>query len=179
MFQKIIDNQAQQGLLALMPFFLVVSSLYSGISTGLIIITLLLIQTLFFFVIRNLIPLKLRFVTILIVSISIVLIANMILSAEKYNIAINIGFLFPLLVMNTMMLSFYESVFSYQKLSLVMKQILTMGLTILFTFLLYSIIVSVSDGLSFLTSPAACLILVGFIFALFNCFNKPETENSL
>jgi len=172
MIQKLLENEIQPGLLALSPFFLIASSLFVGFSTGLITVILILFLAPIIYLLRNLIPLQQRLAVILVISVSVVLIARMLLHAEAYSIADKIGLFFPLLVMNSLVLSVNETMFSKQDFISVISHILSIGIAILFFFVIFGFFRELFDAFSILTSPAGCFFLSGFLFAAINYFKS-------
>lgn len=168
MIQRLFNTETQPGLLALAPFFLVASSLYAGFSTGLIIAALLPVLALIIYFLRNLIPSQQRLAAMLIISTTVVLITRMFLNAEAYAIADKIGIFLPLLLMNSLVLSINERMFSIQGFKSVMRYIFSIGIAILLFFTIFGFLRELFDGFSILTSSAGCFFLSGLLFATIN-----------
>jgi len=177
MIQKLIDYEVQIGMLAFAPFFLVASSLYIGFSIGLITVILILFLAPIIYLLRNLIPLQQRLAVILVISVSVILITRMLLSAEAYSIADKIGLFLPLLVMNSLVLSVNETMFSLQDFKSVISHILSIGIAILFFFVIFGFLRELFENYSIFTSPAGCFFLSGFLFATINYFKSNKLEH--
>jgi H+/Na+-translocating ferredoxin:NAD+ oxidoreductase subunit E len=172
MIQKLLDNEFQRGLLAFSPFFLAISSLFIGFSTGLITVILFLLLAPLIYSLRNLIPSQQRLAFILVISVSFMLIARMLLQAEAYSIADKIGLFLPLLLMNSMVLSVNETMFSMQDIKSAISHIFISALAILFFFVIFGFMRELVDSFSIFTSPAGCFFLSAFIFAAINFFKS-------
>jgi len=172
MIQKLLDNEVQTGMLALAPFYLVASSLYVGFSIGLITAILILFLALIIYALRNLIPPQQRLVVILVISVSVILIARMLLNAEAYSIADKIGLFLPLLLMNSLVLSVNETMFSIQDFKSIFSHIFSIGVAILFFFVIFGFLRELFENISIFTSPAGCFFLSGFLFATINLFKN-------
>lgn len=170
MIQKLLDYEVQIGLLALSPFFLVASSLFVGFSIGLITVILILFLAPIIYSLRNLIPSQQRLAIILVISVSVVLIARMLLNAEAYSIADKIGLFLPLVVMNSLVLTVNETMFSIQDFKSVFSHIFGIGVAILFFFVIFGFLRELFNSFSIITSPAGCFFLSGFLFATINFF---------
>jgi len=172
MIQRLFNTETQSGLLALAPLFLVASSLYVGFSTGLIIVVLISVLASIIYFLRNLIPSQQRLAVILVISVSVMLIARMLLHAEAFSIADKIGLFLPLVLMNSLVLSINEQMFSMQDFKSVMSHIFRIGLVLLFFFTIFGFLRESLDTFSIFTSSAGCLLLSGFIFATINFFKS-------
>ncbi|MCZ6802801.1 MAG: hypothetical protein O7D86_02405 [Proteobacteria bacterium] len=170
MIQKLLDNEVWTGMLALAPFFLVTSSLYIGFSIGLITVILILFLAPIIYSLRNLIPSQQRLAVILVISVSVTLIARMLLNAEAYSIADKIGLFLPLLLMNSLVMSVNETMFSLRDFKSVVSDVFGIGIAILFFFVIFGLLRELFENISILTSPAGCFLLSGFLFAAINFF---------
>ena len=164
-------------MLALAPFFLVASSLYVGFTMGLITFILILILAPTIYFLRNLIPSHQRLVVILVIGVSITLIARMLLNAEAYSIADKIGLFLPLLLMNSLVLSLNESIFSTQDFKSVISLIFSIGIAILFFFVIFGFLRELVENISIFTSPAGCFLLSCFLFAASNFFKTMKFKH--
>ena len=172
MIQRLFNTETQSGLLALAPLFLVASSLYVGFSTGLIIVVLIFVLASIIYFLRNLIPSQQRLAVILVISVSVMLIARMLLHAEAYSIADKIGLFLPLVLMNSLVLSINEQMFSMQDFQSAMSYTFRIGLVLLFFFTVFGFLRELFDIFSIFTKPAGCFLLSGFIFATINFFKS-------
>ncbi len=177
MIQKIFNNKNQLGLLALTPLFLLVSSFNDGISIGLISLVLILILTSILYFISNFIPSHHRLVSVLIVSVAVTLVARMLLNSEVYFVADKIGLFLPLLVINSLVISLGEEVFSKQNYKSTMIYVAGIAVALLIFFITLGFLKGLFDKFSIIDSPAGCFILLGLLFATFNFFkNNQATE---
>jgi len=172
MIQKLLDNEIQTGMLALAPFYLVTSTLYIGFSVGLITAILFLFLALIIYALRNLIPQQQRLVIILVISVTVVLIARMLIYAEAYSIADKIGLFLPLLLMNSLVLSVNETMFSIQDFKSIISHVFSVGIAILFFFIIFGFSRELFENISMFSSPAGCFFLSGFLFATINFFKN-------
>ena len=170
MIQRLFNTETQAGLLALAPLFLVTSSLYVGFSTGLIIVVLISALASIIYFLRNLIPSQQRLAVILVISVSVMLMARMLLHAEAFSIADKIGVFLPLVLMNSLVLSINEHMFSMQDFKSVINYILSVGIVILSFFIVFGFLRELVDNFSIFTSPAGCFFLSGLLFAGINFF---------
>lgn len=175
MIQRLFDDEHHKVLLAFAPFILVVSSLLSGFRVGLLVASLLLLQTILILFIRKLIPLQLRLPAIFIVSISLILTVKMLLNAEAYSIAEELSIFLPLILINSLALSVTEAAFSINDVKPVLVHSFSIGILVLLFFLTIGFLIKLLDEISISTSPAICLLLSGFLFAMVN-FLKSKSE---
>lgn len=177
MIQKLFNNKNQTSLLALAPLFLVVTSFNDGISIGLISLVLILILTSILFFISNFIPSHQRLVSVLIVSVAVILVARMLLNAEFYFVADKIGLFLPLLVINSLVLTLGEEVFSKQDYKSTMIYVSGISVALLIFFIILGFLKDLLDLFSIIDSPAGSFILLGLLFATINFLkNNKATE---
>jgi H+/Na+-translocating ferredoxin:NAD+ oxidoreductase subunit E len=172
MIQKFQDDNIPKGLLAFAPFFLGITSLFIGFSTGLIALVLILSLAPMNYFLRKLVPPQQRLFFILIISVSWILIAMMFLDAGIYSVAEKTGLFLPLLLMNSLVLSVNESMFSMPDLKSVMSSIFRVGIAILLFLMLFGLLRELLNNFSILASPAGCFFLSGFLFAIINYSNR-------
>jgi len=177
MIQTLFNNKNQVGLIALSPLLLLVTSVNDGLSTGLIALILILILTSILYFISSFIPSQHRLVSVLIISITVVLVARMILNSEMYFVADKIGLFLPLLVINSLMLSLGEGVFSKQDFKSSVAHIFGIGVMILISFILIGFLKELLDMFSIIESPAGVLMLLGLLFATFNLLNSNKVTD--
>jgi len=168
MIHNLSENEIQHGLLAFLPFLLVTSSLYLGFSIGLITVILLLLLASLFYLLRSLIPVQQRLAVVLVISVSVMLIARMLIHAEAFSIADKIGLFLPLLVMNSLVLSVNETIFTKQDFKSAISHVFRIGTAILLLFVIYGSLRELVSTFSFFTSSAGCFFLSGFLFTVIN-----------
>jgi len=172
MIQEFQNDNIPKGLLAFAPFFLSITSLSIGFNMALIVFVLILFLAPMNYFLRKLIPPQQRLVFVLIISISWMLIVRMFLEAEVYSIAEKIGLFLPLLLINSMVLSLTESVYSMFDLKTVMRNLFIVGIAILLFFMIFGFLRELLNNCSIFTSPTGYFLLSGFLFATINCFNR-------
>jgi Na+-translocating ferredoxin:NAD+ oxidoreductase RnfE subunit len=166
--QRLYNNEVQSGLLALAPFFLLTSSFTIGITISLVAAIQLLILTTILYCLRYLIPSQQRLASILIISISVVLVDRMLLNAEAYLVAESIGLLFPLLIINSLVLSLGENIFSRQDFKSTLNHTLGISVAVIIFFVIFGFLKELFEEFSIITSPAGCFFISGFLFAAIN-----------
>ena len=180
MSQQLKDKNLQHELLALSPFLLLGTSVIVGLSAGIVIFCLSLVFTLLIVGFRNFIPVEHRLVVILIIATALAEISEMVLSAGVYSIADHFSPLLPLLVINTLVLSYAESVFSEEKNKSILKGLMAVGLVSFVILVLFGFIRGLLNDAGFFATPAACLFLIAWGLALVNvlkaCFDKESVE---
>jgi H+/Na+-translocating ferredoxin:NAD+ oxidoreductase subunit E len=172
MIQKFQNDNIPKGLLALAPFFLGITSLFIGFSAALIVFVFLLFLAPMNYFLRKLIPPEQRLVFILIISVSWMIIIRMFLEAEVYSLAEKIGLFLPLLLINSMVLSITETVYSMPDFKSVMRDLFYVGIAILLFFMLFGLLRELLNNFSILASPAGCFFLSGFLFSIINYSNR-------
>jgi Na+-translocating ferredoxin:NAD+ oxidoreductase RnfE subunit len=173
MIQRFQDDDLLKGLLVFTPFVLSVTSLCFGIKLGLIASSLILLLALIIFSSHKLFALpQQRLVFVLITSVTLLLICRMLLEAESYPFLNAIGLFFPLLLINSLVLSVNESVFSISDCNVVIRYIAKLAATVLLFFIIIGLLKESFNEWSFLTSPAGYLFLFGFMFAAISFFNN-------
>ncbi len=172
MIQKFQNDNIPKGLLAFAPFFLSITSLFIGFSTALIVFVLILFLVPMNYFLRKLIPPQQRLAFILVISVSWMLIIRMFLEAEVYSLSEKIGLFLPLLLMNSMILSINESVYSMPDLKTVVRDLFNVGIVIILFFIIFGFLRELLNDFSIFTSPAGYFFLLGFLFATINCFNR-------
>ncbi|MFT5396213.1 MAG: electron transport complex protein RnfE [Gammaproteobacteria bacterium] len=168
MIQKLFNNKNQTGLLALAPLFLVVASFNDGITIGLISLVMILILTSILYFISNFIPLHQRLISVLVVSVAVTLVARMLLNSEIYFVADKIGLFLPLLVINSLVISLGEEVFSKQDYKSTMIYVSGSAIAVLIFFIIFGSLKGWLDMFSIIDSPAGSFILLGLLFATIN-----------
>jgi len=168
MIKRLFNNKNQLGLLALSPLFLVVSSFNDGISIGLIPLVLILILSSILYFISNFIPSHQRLVSVLIISTAVILIARMLLNSEIYLVADKIGLFLPLLVINSLVLSLGEEVFSRQDYKSTLIYVSGIAISLLIFFITFGFLKELFDMFSIIESPAGSFMLLGLLFATIN-----------
>jgi H+/Na+-translocating ferredoxin:NAD+ oxidoreductase subunit E len=168
MIQKLFNNKNQTGLLALAPLFLVVTSFNDGISIGLISLFLIVILTSILYFISNFIPSHQRLVSVLIISVAVTLVARMLLNSEVYFVADKIGLFLPLLVINSLVISLGEEIFSKQDYKSTMIYVSGISVALLIFFIILGFLKGLLDLFSIIDSPAGSFILLGLMFATIN-----------
>ncbi len=166
--QRLFKTETQFALLALAPLLLLPAKFSSFINMGLVAVGLILLLTAILFYLRKLIPAQLRPAVVLIVSISLVLIAQMLMDANAYSFAENSSLFFPLMLINSLVLSLGEKVFSKQTHQSVIRYVSGIALAVLLFFMLYGLLKELAGGYSIIDSVAGCFFLLGFLFAFFN-----------
>ncbi|GEM_PF-1485100 len=177
MIQKFQNDDILKGLLAFSPFFLSITSLFIGFSTALIVLVLILFFVPMNYFLRKLIPPQQRLAFILVFGVSSMLIIRMFLEAEVYSLAEKIGLFLPLLLVNSMVLSISESVYSLPDLKSVMGKVFSVGIAILLFFVIFGFLQELLNEVSFFTSPAGYFLLSGLLFAMINCFNRKTLKS--
>lgn len=177
--QKLFSTKIQFGLLAFAPLFLIVPTYHFAATIGFIVSIQLLVLASVFYFLRNLIPLKQKIPIILVAAISMSLISRMVFDAEAYFIASTIGLFFPLLVMNSSILSLIDDVFSRQCYKEVICHVSVFASVLILFFLLYGVLRSSLDDFSITNSPAACFLIMGFMFAVLNIIKSKFSEGSI
>lgn len=172
MIQKLFKHETQTGLLALAPFFLVVTSFNIGLDIGLIIAVQILILSSLFYFLRKLIPTQQRLAVIVIISVSLMLIVRLLLDAEFYSVANKIGLFLPLLIVNSLVLMLAEGAFSKQDYKSVICHVSGIVIAIPVFFILFGLLKELLEGFSIVASSAGCFFLVGIMFATINIFNN-------
>lgn len=168
MIKRLFNNENQLGLLALSPLFLVVSSFNDGINTGLILFVLILTLSSILYSISNFIPSHQRLVSVLIISAAVILITRMLLNSEIYFVADKIGLFLPLLVINSLVLSLGEEVFSKQDYKSTLIYVSGIAISVLIFFITFGFLKGLFDMISIIESPAGSFILLGLLFATIN-----------
>ena len=168
MIKRLFNNKNQTGLLALAPLFLVVTSFNDGITIGLISLVLILILTSILYFISNFIPSHQRLISVLVVSVAVTLVARMLLNSEIYFVAEQIGLFLPLLVINSLVLSLGEEVFSKQDYKSTMVYVFGIAISVLIFFIVFGFLKGLLDMFSIIESPAGSFILLGLLFATIN-----------
>ena len=168
MIKRLFNNKNQLGLLALSPLFLVVSSLNNGVRLGLILLILILILSSTLYFISNFIPSQQRLVSVLVIGVTVILIARMFLNSEFYFVADKIGLFLPLLVINSLVLSLGEEVFSKQDYKSTLIYVLGIGVALLIFFIILGFLKGFLDMFSIIESPAGSFILLGLLFGTIN-----------
>lgn len=162
--QKIFDTEAQLGVLALAPFFLIISSFDIAFHFSLIIFIQIFILTSVLYLLRNLIRLQQRIVVVLIFSATMALITRMLLYTEAYAVADTLGLFLPLLLINSLVLSLGESVFSKQSYQSAICHAARFAIVIPIFFILFGLLRHLLEPVSIVASPAGCFFLLGFLF---------------
>ena len=199
---KIDNADIQLGLLAFFPLLPVTTSFSAGSGVGLVVLLLMIVLAVLIYPLRNFIPISQRLPITLIISVCVVLMARMLLESEIYSLAEKLGLFLPLLIMNSLVLSISESLFSSHGIKSISRYII-FGLSILIFFVLfgavrellinYSVLTELdiftdvsfsgirfihsAPGFSIFTSSAGCFFLVGFIFAMINFLNDSNRSN--
>jgi H+/Na+-translocating ferredoxin:NAD+ oxidoreductase subunit E len=172
MVQEFINNDLPKGLLALAPFYITTASLDTGFVTGLIIAFFILLYASIIFLLKNLIAPHQRLAFILIVSISVILIFRLIFQAEAYSFTEKLGLFLPLLVINSLVISIEETIFSISDFKSVLVKVVSVSLIILLFFMILGFTQEIMADLTILSYPAGCFLLIGFLFAAINIFQK-------
>ena len=175
--RKLASNETQLGLLALSPFFLIASSLLVGFEIAILIVSLLILLSLIVYFFGKFFPVQQRLVALLIISTSVVLVVRMLLQAEAYSLTEDLGLFLPLIIINSLVLSTSEKVFSMQDLKTVFSYIFSIGVVILIFFILVGFSREVLNDFSIINSPAACFILTGCLFAIINVLKGNTVAN--
>ncbi len=168
--QKFFKHETQTGLLALAPFFLVVSSFNTGLNIGLIIAIQILILSSVLYFLRKLIPPQQRLAVIVIIGASLMIIVRLLLNAEFYSVSNTIGLFLPLLIVNSLVLTLGEAVFSRQDYKSVICHVSGIVIAVPVFFIVFGLLKELLEGFSIITSPAGCFFLVGLMFATVNFF---------
>ena len=194
---KFINNETWVGLLAFSPLLLITTSSTVGFAIGLLSLVLLFVLTLIIYPLRTLLSLPQRLVFILMVSVTLVLVVRLLLEAGAYSFTEKIGLFLPLIIMNSLVISENEALFSVQKTSAAIIRMMILGLIILLFFVAfgfmrevlmhYSILTELNQfsmysfaginlidsdpGFSIFTSSAGCFFILGFLYALLNFVN--------
>lgn len=168
MFRQLQDKNTQGELLALSPFLLLGTSFTAGLYAGVFIFCLSLLFTLLIIGCRNFIPVEHRLAVILIVAAALAGISEMILYARVYAIADHFSPFLPLLVINTLILSYAESVFSEAKNHLIIKGLIIISLVSFVILVVFGLVRELLSDFDFLTTPAACFFLLGGVLAIIN-----------
>jgi electron transport complex protein RnfE len=174
MIQKLFNNKNQTGLLALAPFFLVACSFNNGVIIGLTSLFMIIILTTILYLISNCIPSSHSLVSVIIVSATVVLVARMILNSEMYFVAETIGLFLPLLVINSLVISLGEEVFSKQDHKSTVLYIFSVAIAVFIFFILFGFLKGLLDVFAIIKSPAGNFILAGLLFATINFFKSNE-----
>lgn len=172
MIQNNRYDDLPKGLLAFAPFFMVVASLFIGFSAGLIAVVLIFLLTSILFFIGKLIVPEQRLAVALIVSVSAVLVARMLLDAGAYSLAEKLGIFLPLLLMNSLVLSLNESIFTMPDFKSAMSRSFYIGIAIFLFFVIVGFLRELLNDFSILTSAAGYFFLFGFLYAAFNFINR-------
>ena len=172
MLQRLINNDVQTNLLALSPFFLIISSFSVALYTGLTVIIGFLITVTVISVLRNYIPLAQRRVVVLVIGSTVILLLGMLLSAENYSYMENTGLFFPLLLINSLLLTRCESCFSEQEIKSVFFNTLKTSVIILIFLLFFGLVRELLETASFFASSAGCFLIAGLLFAACNLLSK-------
>ena len=168
MIKRLFNNKNQLGLLALSPLFLVVSSFNDGVNTGLVSLVLIIMLSSILYFISNFIPSHQRLISVLIIGVTVILIARMLLKSEFYFVADKIGLFLPLLIINTLVLSIGEEVFSKQGFKSTLVYVLGIAISVLIFFITFGFLKEVLDMFSIMESPAGSFMLLGLLFATIN-----------
>lgn len=200
---KIDNADIQLGLLAFFPLLPVTTSFSAGSGVGLVVLLLMIVLALFIYPLRNFIPISQRLPVTLLISVSVVLMVRMLLESEVFALTEKLGLFFPLLIINSLVLSVGESLFSSHGIKSVSRYIFIFGLSILVFFAVfgaarellinYTVLTELdiftdvsfsgfrfihsSPGFSIFTSSAGCFFLVGFMFAMINFLNDSNRSN--
>ncbi len=177
MIQRLFNNKNQTGLLALAPLFLVVSSLNDAISIGLISLFLIVILTSTLYFISSFIPSHQKLVSVLIVSVTVTLVARMLLNSEIYFVADKIGLFLPLLVINSLVISLGEEVFSKPDYKSTMIYVSGVVIAVLIFFIIFGFLKGLFDMFSIIDSPAGSFILLGLLFATINLLKSNQVTD--
>lgn len=177
MIQTLFKHETHTGLLALAPFFLVVGSFTPGLDIGLIVAIQILILSSVFHFLRKLIPPEQRLAVIVIISTSLMIIVRLLLNAEFYSVSNTIGLFLPLLIVNSLVLTLAEEVFSKQDYKSVICHVSGIVIAIPVFFIIFGLLKQLLEGFSIITSPAGCFFLVGIMFATVNFFNSDNVTD--
>ena len=181
MLQNSFGNNFQHVYLAFTPILILLPTSLVAFETGLVLVVMLLSLSLFFYLFRFFIPVQQRLMIILISSVGLILITRLLVSAHDYTLMQEIELLFALLLINSMVLSHLESVFSKQGFVLILKDSFYMILIIAVLFLLFGLIRDLSSQFSIASSPIAYFFIAAFLFAGLNFFSvtflKKNTES--
>ncbi|GJM04144.1 MAG: hypothetical protein DHS20C09_01350 [marine bacterium B5-7] len=175
--QKLFNTQMQTGLLAMAPFFLIIPSYKVGMSIGLIAFCLMFVLTSALYLLRDFIPSQQRVVVVLLFSVSLVLIDRMLLQANAYSVFDSIGLFFPLLLINSLVLSLGEDVFSEQSYKSVAIYASGVAMPLLIFFILFGFLKDLLDMFSIIESSAGNFILLGLLFAAMNSFKSNKVTD--
>jgi Na+-translocating ferredoxin:NAD+ oxidoreductase RnfE subunit len=179
MIQRFQDDDLLKGLLVFAPFYSAISSLYFGIKLALIAFSLILLLGVIMYASRKLFTLPLQHLAFtLIVSISLILIMRMLLEAEYYSIAQTIGLFFPLLLINSLVLSINSTIFSQSDFKLASAKVLKLCLAVTLFFAISGFLHEIFNSVSFLHSPAGFFFLSGILFAVINILNKKKLDKA-
>jgi len=176
MIQNNRYDDLPKGLLAFAPFFLVAASLIIGIGAGFIVVILIFLLTPILYLLRKLILSEQRLAVVMIVSVSAVLLTRLLIDAEAYSLGDKLGLFFPLLLMNSLVLSLNESIFTMPDFKSAMSKSFNIGIAILLFFVIVGFLREMLNDFSILTSPAGYFFLFGFLYAAFNFLNKKRLK---
>ncbi len=179
MIKRLFNNKNQLGLLALSPLFLVISSFNDGISIGLISLVLIVSLTSILYFLSNFISTQQRLVSVLIIGVTVILIARMLLNSEFYFVADKIGLFLSLLVINSLVLSLGEEVFSKQDYKSTLIYVLSIAVALLILFIILGSLKGLLEMFSIINSPAGIFILLGLLFATINFLKTSKVTDQL
>ncbi len=166
--KKLFSTEMQSGLLAMAPFFLIIPTYKVGMNIGLIAFVLIFVFAAVIYLLCDFVPSQQRVVVVLIFSVSIVLIARMLIQANDYSIAYSIGLFFPLLLINSLTLSLGEEVFSKQDYKSTLIYVSGIAISVLIFFITFGFLKGLLDMISIIESPAGSFMLLGLLFATIN-----------
>ena len=178
MLQTLFNDENQKGLLVYAPFFITTASLFIGLKIGLLALCVLFVQASIIFFIRNLIPSQQCFPVILIVGISLVIITKMLLDAEVYSEAQEVSLLFPLILMNSLVLSYAEKALSTASFKTLFFDLFHIGIAIVLLLMALGLLRTILSEVSIFSSTAGCLLLLGFLFSMVNFLKTINKEHS-
>jgi Na+-translocating ferredoxin:NAD+ oxidoreductase RnfE subunit len=175
MIQRLFDNESPSAMLAFAPFFLLLTSYETGFNLALTAAVQLLIVTLMLFCLRNLIPADMRIPIVIIISVTVMLISRMVLNAEAYSFIAVFGLLFPLLMVNSLVLSLGITVLSSQQYKAIVLRLFVMVIAFFLLFISYGWLKTFFSTISISSSPAGCFFVAAVLFSIIN-FLKSNTR---
>jgi len=103
----------------------------------------------------------------------------MLLNSEFYFVADKIGLFLPLLVINSLVLSLGEEVFSKQDYKSTLIYVLSIAVALLILFIILGSLKGLLEMFSIINSPAGIFILLGLLFATINFLKTSKVTDQL
>lgn len=163
-------------LLGIMPLLVVANNLESAAAIGIVNLLVIIIASLTISAIRNLLPVEIRLVAILLVIASVVSLVYILLQLWFYAISQKLGIYVPLIAMNCLVLAWVEEYALHNSVIKSLLHSLQAGVGILAILIMIGVIREYA-GLSLLKQPAGAFLVFGLLLALYNLASKQQQQS--